>query len=248
MTLRVLPPSRNALTLVAGGMLWAALAQGGAARAQTAKAAAALPSTDEVARLQRDNILLKQQAELAQGKEFYLVLDPRARTLTLMLRGATLQVWKLDGIEMGAPRVAYVRRSVPDDWEGRIWTAGALDPERKIDRYELQAPPPTPEGVEQEVPIPPTPEEKYPVPPRYHIRFSGGLSIEVIPPGQKEDLGFFARTGRRLALWWHDATEATSSEPTDWIRLRLVLAAKDADSLYRSLPPNTKLLIVPPPA
>ncbi len=204
------------------------------------------PSRDEVARAERQGLLLKQQAELSQGKNFYLILDPRQRTLTLFLRGATLQTWKLAGLEVGAPRIAFVSRGLPEDWEGRIWSNGSLDPERKIDRYELQAPPPTEEGTEQEIPIPPTPEEKYPVPPRYHIRFDGGLSIEVIPPGPQEAMGFFARLAARLTLWWHDAKQAMSSSPEDRIRLRLVLSAKDADSVYRCLPPETKLLVVPP--
>ena len=110
----------------------------------------------------------------------------------------------------------------------------------------LVAPPPTAEGTETEVPIPPTPEEAYPVPARYHIRYEGGLSIEVLPPGARDEGGFWSRLGRGLVLWWRDARAAVSSRPTDAVRLRLVLSEKDADSLYRALPPDTKLLVVPP--
>lgn len=210
------------------------------------KPASPAPSREEVARLQRQNVLLAQLAELAKGKEFYLLLDSRAKTLTLMLKGATLQTWSLVGLEVGGPRIAFVSRGLPDDWEGRIWSSGNLDPERKIDRFELDAPAPTKEGTEVDVPIPPTPEEKYPVPPRYHIRYNGGLSIEVNPPRGDDEGGFFARLGTRLTQWWRDFREATSASPTDAIRLRLVLTEKDADSLYRALPPDTKLMVVPP--
>jgi hypothetical protein len=97
-----------------------------------------------------------------------------------------------------------------------------------------------------EVPIPPTPEEKYPVPARYHIRFAGGLSIEVIPPGRAEEAGFWQRLGTGFSTWWRDFQQAVASEPTDKLRLRLVLGTQEADSLYRALPPNTKLMVIPP--
>jgi hypothetical protein len=204
------------------------------------------PSRDDVAKLQRETLLLRRQADLAQGKDFYLLLDPAAKSLSLNLRGATLQTWTVVGIEAGAPRVAFVSRGLPDDWEGRIWEGGKLDPERPLDRFELEAPPVSAEGTEVAVPIPPTPEEKYPVPPRYHVRFTGGLSIEVIPPGRAEEAGFWKRLGTGFSTWWHDFQQAVASEPEDKLRLRLTLGPKEADSLYRALPPNTKLMVVPP--
>lgn len=233
-------PARSAVLTLA-----VALASG-AATAAGPRSAAPAPSRDDVARLQRENVILRQFVDMSKGKEFYLLLDPRAKTLTLNLKGATLQTWPVVAIEVGGPRVVFVSRGVPDDWEGRVWLKGNLDPERKIDRFEMVAPPPTAEGTETAVPIPPTPEEAYPVPPRYHIRYAGGLSIEVIPPGSKDDDGFWSRLGQRFSNWWGDLTEALSSRPTDAIRLRLVLSAKDADSLYRALPPDTKLLVIPP--
>lgn len=211
-------------------------------------AASSSPATpsDDLARLQRDNLLLRQMLELAKGEKFYLILDTRASTLTLMLRGATLHTWRVAGIEIGGQRVAFVSRDLPENWEGRVWDKGRLDPERKIDRFELVAPPPTPEGTETDVPIPPTPEEAYPVPARYHIRFDGGLSIEVVPPSAAEEGGVVRRFGRRIAHWWSDAWAAVSSRSDDAVRLRLILSDEDANSLYRALPPDTKLFIPPP--
>jgi len=48
-----------------------------------------------------------------------------------------------------------------------------------------------------------------------------------------------------LAAWWDDAKAAASSSPTDTLRLHLSMPKQDAESLYRALPPETKLLVVP---
>ena len=86
--------------------------------------------------------------------------------------------------------------------------------------------------------------QKYPVPSRYHIRFDGGLSIEVRPPGTEAKAGFWSRFTSRLGAWWADAKAASGDKDT--VRLHVVLSKQDAESLYRALPPNTALLVVPP--
>ena len=204
------------------------------------------PTPGEFARLSVQNGLLQKQLELAKAKEFYLLFDPQAQTLTLMFHAALLQQYRVQGLEVGVPRVVYRTRTDVTRWEGRIWEKGALDPERKLDRVEMQAPAPTAEGTEIEVKVPQTPEEMYPVPPRYHIRFAGGLSIEVRPPASETKRGFWARIAASFATWFADAKAASRSEPTDTVRLHIVLSKKDAESLYRALPPATKLLVVPP--
>lgn len=209
-------------------------------------ASAASPEPDHLARLTYENALLRKQLDLAKGKSFYLLLDPPAGTLELRYRGALLQKYAVSGLEVGVPRVAYRARAQAEDWEGRIWEGGSLEPPRALDRVEIQAPPPTPEGNEVEIAIPPTPEEKYPVPVRYHIRFDGGLSIEVRPPGSEAERGFWGRLWDRMRAWWSDARAASATPPTDTVRLHLVMSKKDADSLYRALPPRTKLLVLPP--
>ncbi len=204
------------------------------------------PTPGELSRLALQNDLLQKQLELAKGKEFYLLLDPQARTLTLMFRAALLQQYRVEALEVGVPRVVYRTREDVSRWEGRVWEKGELDPARALDRVEIQAPPPTAEGTELEVRIPQTPEEKYPVPPRYHIRFAGGLSIEVRPPHSDTKRGFWARIRASFATWFADAKAASRSEPTDTVRLHVVLSKKEAESLYRALPPATKLLVLPP--
>src|SRR5262245_45918745 len=189
------------------------------------------PPADDLARLAAQNDLLAKELSLAKGREFYLLADPAGKTLKLLYRGALLQQYKVDGIEVGVPRVAFHSRVEPGAWEGRVWENGELDPPRALDRVEIQAPPPTPEGTEIPAVVPPTPEEKYPVPPRYHIRFAGGLSIEVRTPGPETRRGFWARMAAGLAAWWDDAKAATSSTPTDTLPLHFATPKQDAESL-----------------
>jgi hypothetical protein len=204
------------------------------------------PAASDLTRLALQNDLLQKQLDLAKGKEFYLLLDPQAQSLTLMYRAALLQQYRVESLEVGVPRVVYRTRADVSRWEARIWEKGSLDPARELDRVEMQAPPPTREGIEIEVKVPQTPEEKYPVPPRYHIRFAGGLSIEVRPPNTDTKQGFWARIVAGWSTWWEDARAASRSEPTDTVRLHVVMSKKDAESLYRALPPDTKLLVLPP--
>jgi len=207
--------------------------------------AAPPPSAAEIVRLAFQNDLLVKQLALAKGKQFYLLADPAEKSLKLLYRGALLQRYKVEGIEIGVPRVAFRSQVEPGAWQGRVWDDGSLDPPRDLDRVEVQAPPPTPEGTEIPVVVPPTPEEKYPVPARYHIRFAGGLSIEVRTPGSETRKGWWARTSSDLAAWWSDAKAVLASRPTDALRLHLMMSKQDAESLYRALPPATKLLVVP---
>ena len=76
------------------------------------------------------------------GKEFYLVLDPGASDLTLMLSGAELQRYPVIGLQVGQPRVSWITRRDPRPWQDVIWSHGELDPPRQIDRLVIQAAPP----------------------------------------------------------------------------------------------------------
>jgi hypothetical protein len=226
--------------------------------ALAAVALAALPvraqaPTSEIEQLRRENALLQHRLELANGDKFYLVLDPATSSLKLMLKGAVLQDYAMQALEIGAPRVAFATRSLPDGWRGRVWERGNLVPPRELDRVEIIAPPPSKNADEDNappVPIPQTPEEKYPVPHRYHVRFEGGLSIEIRRFGEQEDkTGFWAGLGKSLGNWWADAKAvlSRSSPEADDIRLRVLLRPADAESFYRALPPDTRLLVLPQP-
>lgn len=204
----------------------------------------------EIERLGRENGTLRKYVELASGEEFYLVLDPDSPSLRLMLRGAVLQDYRVLGVEIGSPRVAFVVRELPEGWRGRTWTSGNLVPPRERERMEVEAPPPTSDPNYEPPPptIPPTPEELYPVPRRFHVRFAGGLSLEFLRKGEADTAGGrWTRFVEWAASRWSDLRSALdpSAPDADRVRVRLTLQPRDVDSLYRALPPDTKLLILP---
>ena len=125
--------------------------------------------------------------------------------------------------------------------------------------------PATPPAVVEEVEIPKTPEELYPVPLSYEIRFAEGLTLEVVRSKEPAPTPVVA-TGNSAAgapvagddpepyptppapSWWERlqraARQATLVRPEgERVRLRLELDSLEADRLFRSLPPDVKLLI-----
>jgi hypothetical protein len=212
------------------------------------RAAAPAASSDprsEAARLQRTNAQLQKQIELAAGKEFYLVLDPKTAGLTLMLKGAPLQRFTVLALQVGHPRVAWMSARDPRHVQSVLWSGGELDPPRQLDRLVIQAAEPGKEAAEQEPPqIPPTPEELYPVPSRYHVRFADGLSVEILPREADATVGRWARVRSAVAEKWHDVIAAVRASGRDAIRLRITLDPKEAQSFYRSLPPTVRLIVL----
>ena len=203
----------------------------------------------EMARLQAENAAIEKQIELAGGKEFYLILDPAAPDLTLMLRGAELRRYPVLALSVGEPRVGFVRRGERAAWQGVPFSGGHLDPPRELDRLELTPPPPDASGPStglgagaQKAVIPPTPEEAYPVPLRYHIRFDQGPSIEV-RPREADPSSRWARLTTWWGARWRDTLAALRPPQGEFVRLRVVLAPEDANTLYRSLPPGVRLLV-----
>jgi hypothetical protein len=232
------------LTLMAGLAATLAAAVSGCGKPPDAASGPDTPLR-EAARLQRRVALLQRQVELAgNSKEFYLLLDPTTPELTLMLAGAELQRFPVMSIQVGLPRVMWSSAGPERPWRGVVWAKGELDPPRQTDRLVVQAAPAGKGGEEEKVVVPPTPEEMYPVPPRYHVRFADGLSIEIRPREADEQLGRFARFRAALSVKWNDAISAMRSRDRDAVRLRLVMKPKDADSLYRSLPPAVKLVVL----
>jgi hypothetical protein len=232
---------RNGLAVIVAG------AAGFSAASCAKHEAAPKPPTtvERAAGLQRLNGLLQRQVELADGKEFYLVLDPGASELTLMLSGAELQRYPVIGLQTGEPRVSWIARRDPRPWKNVVWSHGELDPTREIDRLVMQAPAPSKDAAEPEPPpVPPTPEELYPVPSRYQVRFDEGRSIEVRPLDADRQAGRLARFRAWWSAKWHDVVAAVFRRDRDGVRLRIVLNPKDAASLYRSLPPAVRLIVL----
>jgi hypothetical protein len=226
-----------------GFFVAAALSAAGCGRGPEPVAAA--DPRAEAARLQRTNAQLQKQIELAAGKEFYLVLDPRTAGLTLMLKGAPLQRFTVLALQVGHPRAGWVSRRDPRHVQSVIWSGGELDPPRQIDRLVIQAAEPGKEAPEAATPpIPPTPEEMYPVPSRYHVRFADGLSVEILPREADKTVGRWAHLRAAAAEKWHDTLAALGSSGRDAIRLRITLDPAEAQSFYRSLPPAVRLIVL----
>ena len=198
-----------------------------------------------VAQLARQVDLLEKRVDLASGEEFYLLIDPAGGTLKLMLHGAVLRDYQILGLDVGTPRIAFRERGLGSGWAGRVWAAGALVPPRERERVEI-VPPDSSAADSSLAPVmPPTPEEAYPVPSRYHVRYEGGLSLEVRPSELDTSVATWKRATAKVQVWARDLHAALQRHPEDVVRLRLVLRPEDAASLYRALPPDTRLLVLP---
>jgi hypothetical protein len=231
-----------AAAVLAGGAAVVLLGRGTAGAAADPEAG----SRRSLQQLAADVSLLEKRAALANSDSFYLLLDMQNSRLVLLLRGAVLRDYKYEALEVGEPRVVFRSRHLAGQWQGRIWTAGNLVPAREHDRVEI-VPPDSTAAADSTQPfkLPPLPEEAYPVPARYHVRYTGGLSLEVRPQQLDSSVKRTSRMAATFAVWYHDLREAIAKEPEDTIRLRLVLRPEDAASLYRALPPDTHLLILP---
>ncbi len=82
------------------------------------------------------------------------------------------------------------------------------------------------------------------MPSRYQVRFDEGRSIEVRPLDADQKASALARFGAWWSAKWHDVIAALFRKDRDAVRLRLVLSPKDAASLYRSLPPAVRLIVL----
>lgn len=199
----------------------------------------------EVARLQRSTVMLQRKIDLAASRDFYLLLDPAVPELTLMLRGAELQRYPVLGLMLGQPRVAWVRRGAHRPWRGVIWSGGRLEPPRPVHRVVQQDGGTSQEGEEPAAPpVPPTAEERYRIPVRYLIRFDEGLSVEIRPREADTEASTWARWRAWWGTRWRDVVTAMRPSSRDLIRLRIVLNPTDAESLYRALPPDVRLLVI----
>jgi hypothetical protein len=184
-------------------------------------------------RLQRENTMLRQQAELAKSGSPYLVLDVAGSRLRLMNGVTVLRDFPLGATSIGTPRAAFIELRSTADWRGRIWPAGKLEPPPRHERVEIDAPEPGKPAPPTF--IPPAPADAIPAPPHYRLRFEGGLILEV----QDAD----ARVGLRERL--ADLASTLRSLGDEHLpRLRVTLPAELAGALYRSLPAETPLLVM----
>jgi hypothetical protein len=76
------------------------------------------------------------------------------------------------------------------------------------------------------------------------VRFADGLSVEILPREADKTVGRWAHFRAAAAEKWHDTLAALGSSGRDAIRLRITLDPAEAQSIYRSLPPAVRLIVL----
>lgn len=181
--------------------------------------------------------------DLVEGRAFYLLLDTERPSLHLMLRGAVLDEYWVESVELGRARRCFGDPGDPGAWDLAVRTGGRLVPPRPSLPAEFHAPAPSDTGEGgASLPIPPTAEEAIPYPGTYRLRFSDAAALVIrgtpspaIRNGRPEP-SWLSRLGNR-------ADEAGAVWAGEKTRLRLILAEEDAVRLYRSVPEGTGLVV-----
>jgi hypothetical protein len=190
------------------------------------------------------NELLKQELELASGKDFYFILDPASAKLKMMLSGVTLHEYDVQQVAVGTPRLFFKRREPPAGWQDRVWRGGGLSPARERDRVEVVAGEESSGDEPSEPVVPPTAEEAVDVPMPYWIRFDGGFALEI----RARDAGGEEVVNEGPSSWLLSAAKEVGASlglpVRDRMRLVLYLSEEDAAALYRSAPPDVSFLAV----
>lgn len=180
--------------------------------------------------LLREDRQLRNLAALADSADFYLVLDLEQKELGLCYRGVPVREYSAHAIELGRPRRFFVRASVAPEWYDQVWTNGQLDPAPHRTDDKLGATEDS-TGFDPEW-VPMLPEELILSPQKYEIEFAEGLIVEVVADSSQAGPGAWDR--------WVDRARALLSTR---MRVRVTLDPDDAGELYRSLPPETELVL-----
>lgn len=201
---------------------------------------------------------LQVQRDLAASEQFLLVLDQAKPVLSLSLGSVPLQHYAVLAVQKPLRRAFFKRLADAADPAGIAWRGGVQDPPRVRDRKELAyqqaadesadpadpvaegdeaVPPPQPEAPR----IPPTPEEAVPAPASWVLRYEGGPEVwfQGVDDGGVPTLPQALEAGRMALL--RDAWNGRVPPA----RMRILMPMADAQALYRSLPPDVVLLIVP---
>ncbi len=185
------------------------------------------------------NPALKDWLAEAGADSFYLLLDPKARSLQLVLGGVVIRSFECTEVQVATPRRLGGAARLPKDWHERVWTGATLDPPHPGARTQITGPEiGTGTG---EVLVPPTPEEAIPVPSMYRIRFAEGLAIEVTG-GVAEHKGVLPPT--ELPKGFKEKIRMLREGAPDPLRVRIKLQPDAYSEIYRALPPGTDLVIV----
>jgi len=214
--------------------------------------------------LQRESVILKQEAAIAATRSPYIMFDTARGTFEFRIRGETLKTYTFTVTqdEAGAR---------PVDSEG-VWTA--VDGPLVVSEIEAAHPeliPPDPETGREagllysdpnqlaaERGVVPLPTDAgilgVDVPTDYYIKLEGNVILHVRTPDSR---GFHEKAADRLseiaaglkravAGWWGGRDLPETERPR--IELYLSTDADTAKNLHHSLLPGEQILVVPPPA
>ncbi len=184
------------------------------------------------------NPALKDWLAKAGADSFFLLLDPKAGKLELVLGGVVMRTFEVSEVGVATPRRLGPSAHLPEDWHERVWTGATLDPPHPGARTEIVGP--EIGAAETEVLVPPTPEEAIPVPDLFRLRFAEGLAIEITG-GVAEQKGELPPA--ELPRGFKEKIRMLREGPPDRLRLRIRLKPEAAAELYRSLPPGTDFVV-----
>ena len=184
------------------------------------------------------NPALKDWLAKAGTDSFFLVLDPRAGKLELVLGGVVMRTFEVADVQVATPRRLGSSARLPEDWHERVWTGAKLDPPHPGARTEIVGP--AIGTAEAAVLVPPTPEEAIPVPDLFRLRFAEGLAIEITG-GIAEQKGELPPA--ELPRGFKEKIRMLREGAPDRLRLRIQLKPEAASELYRSLPPGTDFVV-----
>lgn len=190
--------------------------------------------------------VLRHLVDLSKEEQFYLVLEPQASLITLMYRGVVARRYPVTSVEIGRKRILFVSQPLASGTPPPAFGAGRLEPPPRRERFTLSVDSQgqRQEGTTEPPLLPPTPEEAVPAPPRYSILFDGGMELDVVSDAAGGATGPGGWLPGLLARW-DEFLSALGIGEAPRMRLRLRMPREEAASLYRGLPADFGLVIVP---
>lgn len=211
---------------------------------------------------------LEASLNLANTDTYIIMLDPSAHTLTLSMGATVLREYAVDDVRIArrhGPLKGYVDAPSPF---GKAWQPGELSPCRKRIRTEKmfkktqatadgeEPSPLTAEDAEKaasqaeaQIAQPLLPEDVIVAPDTYTIDFAGGLSVEVVSTLETADENPVIDTAADTAAnddKWRFLMDDINGYRAASPRIRITMPSADARALYRSLPDDVAMIILPP--
>jgi len=187
--------------------------------------------------------LLNLRSLLATSKEFYAELSIRDKEIRICHSGVTLKSYPFRKAEMETRHFFFIRVDEKIKWTNKIFVSGKLFPERIINRIKIipgdETTRPTPDqpGI-----VPPTMEEIIAVPPQYELFFKEGLSIKFNLVGKIP--GKVVEKSKEHSFM-NDLLIGAGFKKGPKLRIEIEIDANPGAQFFRSVPENTKLLILP---